>query len=167
MVGLTAEKSRDGERQQGGDRNVMCQCGTFGWGRSGGGTCRRKRCSEENDQFIFPLHAKSPRTALTCGFVRSPRVNASPSLLPHPHPSLGRVCPLPQPSVFKLRPDAPAGEWRFRKGCRRPRRPCRRSRSGRFPPARALPRGNRKLIFLIPQSSARHWRAKTNRDANL
>lgn len=34
-VGLTAEKSHDGERQQGGDRNVMCQCGTLGRGRRG------------------------------------------------------------------------------------------------------------------------------------
>lgn len=55
-VGLAAEKQHDAECQQGGDRNVMCQCGTLG-----GGACRRKRCSEENDQFIFPLHAKSPK----------------------------------------------------------------------------------------------------------
>lgn len=90
-----------------------------------------------------------------------------PSLQPHPHPSLGQVCPLPHLGfqTASRRPDALADEWRFRKGCRRPRRPCRRSRSGRFPPAPTLPTGNRKLIFLMPQSSARHWRAKTNRDA--
>lgn len=131
-----------------------------------GGACRRKRCSEENDQFIFPLHAKSPKRlgpeASSDLLVSMRSRHSSRTLI-----LLWGAFVLCLTSVFKLRPDALAGEWRFRKGCRRPRRPCRRSRSGRFPPAPALPRGNRKLIFLIPQRPARHWRAKTNRDANL